>query len=177
MTLTKTKRVEDINKILDFIEYTTEPTKGSGHELDDAFYKQHWETQFTRLMTSGYLTYLVEDTGDSPLECLKKIMATELRVNYYNLVNYLLAVEESLELDTYDLSDEFGGHVMMDVYQVTYQGLNKEEFFDEKKMEDWLRMTGSKLRKRRTRRPKTKITTPKKDATKCSNEDGTVKNS
>ena len=177
MTVTKTKRVEDINKILDFIEHSTAPRKGNKPELDEAFYKQQWEDQFTRLMTAGYLTYLVEDTGDSPLECLKKIMLTELRVNYYNLVNYLLAVEESLELYTYDLSDEFGGDVMMDLYQVTYQGLNKGEFFDDKKMEEWLAMSGSKLRKRRTRKPKTKITTPKKDATKCSNEDGTVKNS
>ena len=177
MTVTKTKRVEDINKILDFIENTTLPTKGSGHELDEAFYKCQWEDQFARLMTAGYLTYLIEDSGDTPDECLKKIMGTELRVNYYNVINYLLAVEESLEIYTYDLGDEFGASVMLDVYHVTYQGLNKSEFFDETKLEAWLSMSGSKLRKRRTSKTKTKITTPKKDATKCSNEDGSVKNS
>jgi hypothetical protein len=173
MTATKTKRVEDINKILDFIEKTLEDN--AGIELDEAFYKEMWEDQFIRLLTAGFLSYLIEEHDDHPRECLNRIQNTELRVTYYNLVQYLLAVEESLELYTYDLGDQFGALIFISLFSVVYQGQNIGELFDEKKLTTWLELSGKNLKKRRTRKkPTEKITPTKTNATKRSNEDRTV---
>lgn len=166
-----TTRVQDINKILDWID---ELKPGLRKEDQATFESIQWEGQLSRLVTISFLREYLPINNLSNRQIKENVTAlldAPLRAHYFNLTIFVMDLQDLIDLEEINLVEEYMGEIFSDFCAVVL-GLDGAsiEAFNLTKLASWMNIAPKNLIKRKTR-TKTKTN----NGTKRSNEDRQVK--